>query len=378
MATGETFHDPNLPSPPIRRLVGPLARFLRVESASGIVLLVCTAAALALANSPAAASWGHLWHTHVEFKVGPFELAGDLGHLVVNDVLMTVFFFVVGLEIKRELVAGELRDPRKAALPVAAALGGMLVPALVYFALQRGQPGERGWGVPMATDIAFVVGVLALFGRRVPFGLKIMLLSLAIVDDIGAVVVIAVFYSTGVSWAMLGAAAAGLAAVVAVLNRLGVRSVGVYAAAGALVWLAMFRSGVHPTIAGVVLGLMTPAAAWVSEDVLRKSVAAFHARLEDAEIHQDTPELESMSFAAKESVSPLERLERHLHPWVGFVVMPLFALANAGVVVEPAALRSPVALAVAAGLFVGKPVGVLLFSSAGSRCGAAWRACRTA
>lgn len=370
MAKGHSFHDPNLPSPPIRRLVTPLARFLRVESASGVVLLACAAAALALANSPAAGWWDHLWHTHVALELGAFRLAGGLGHFVVNDVLMTVFFFVVGLEIKRELVAGELRDPRKAALPVAAALGGMLAPALIYYALRRGEPGERGWGVPMATDIAFVVGVMALLGPRVPAGLKVLLLSLAIADDIGAVVVIAVFYSTGLSGAMLAAAAAGVAAVV-VLRLLGVRPVWVYTAVGALVWLAMYQSGAHPTIAGVVFGLMTPSGAWVSEDALKRSVATFHARLEAADIHQDGPEFESMAFAAKESVSPLERLERFLHPWVGFIIMPLFALANAGVAVQPAALLNPVAVAVAAGLFVGKPVGVVLFSWLAVRCGLA-------
>jgi NhaA family Na+:H+ antiporter len=246
----------------------------------------------------------------------------------------------------------------------------MLVPALIYFTLRRGEPDERGWGIPMATDIAFVVGVMALLGKRVPVGLKVMLLSLAIADDIGAVLVIAVFYSSGLSGAMLAAAAAGVAGVV-VLRRLGVRPVGVYAAVGVLAWLAMHQSGAHPTIAGVVFGLLTPSGKWVSEAALKKSVATFHARLEAANVHQDGPELESMSFAAKESVSPLERLERHLHPWVGFVIMPLFALANAGVAVQPAALLNPVALAVAAGLFVGKPVGVLLFSWLAVRCGLA-------
>lgn len=370
MAKGPTDHDTHLPPPPIRRLVGPLARFLHVESASGVVLLACAGLSLALANSPAAAWWEHLWHTPVALEVGALKLAGDLGHFVVNDVLMTVFFFVVGLEIKRELVAGELRDPRKAALPVAAALGGMLVPALIYFALRRGEPDERGWGIPMATDIAFVVGVMALLGKRVPVGLKVMLLSLAIADDIGAVVVIAVFYSTGLSGAMLAAAAAGVV-VVAVLTRLGVRSVGVYTVVGVLVWLAMQRSGAHPTIAGVVFGLLTPSSAWVGEAALKKSVATLHARLEDADVHPDGPEREAVAYALRESVSPLERLERHLHPWVGFVIMPLFALANAGVAVHPAALLSPVALAVAAGLFVGKPVGVVLFSWLAVRTGLA-------
>ncbi|HEX4610444.1 MAG TPA: Na+/H+ antiporter NhaA [Urbifossiella sp.] len=370
MAKPEPYLDPNLPAAPIRHIVRPVTRFLRVESASGDVLLACTAVALALANSPAAAWWAHLWHTPVAVEVGAFNLAGEIGHFVVNDVLMTVFFFVVGLEIKRELVAGELRDPRQAALPVVAALGGMLVPALIYFALQRGQPGERGWGVPMATDIAFVVGVMALLGKRVPPGLKIMLLTLAIADDIGAVVVIAVFYSTGVSWAMIGGAAVGLVAVAA-LNRLGVRSVEVYAAVGAVVWLAMLKSGVHPTIAGVTLGLMTPSAAWLSGDALRRSVAVFHLRLEDAVAPPDVSELESMAFAARESMPPLERLERYLHPWVGFLIMPLFALANAGVTVDVAAITSSVALAAAVGLFVGKPAGILLFSWLAVRSGLA-------
>ena len=360
----------HLPVPPIRRLTRPLAKFLHVESASGIVLIVCTVVALALANSAAADWWNGLWHTHVALEVGGFTLGGDLGHFLVNDVLMTVFFFVVGLEIKRELVVGELRDPRKAALPVAAALGGMIVPALIYFTLQRGQPGERGWGIPMATDIAFVVGVMALLGPRVPFGLKIMLLSLAIADDIGAVVVIAVFYSSGLSWLMLALAAAGLL-LVALLNRLGVRSVGVYAVVGAAVWLAMLKSGVHPTIAGVVLGLMTPAAAWVGEDVLRLVASDLVARIEDVNIQPETPELETMAFAARESVSPLERIEGGLHPWVGFAIMPLFALANAGVAVKVAEITSPVAVAVALGLFLGKPIGVLLFSWIAVRCGVA-------
>ena len=360
----------HLPPQPIRRFTRPLAKFLHVESASGIVLIVCTVAALALANSGAAKWWADLWHTHVALEIGAFKLAGDLGHFVVNDVLMTIFFFVVGLEIKRELVAGELRDPRKAALPVAAALGGMVVPALIYFLLQRGQPGERGWGVPMATDIAFVVGVMALLGPRVPFGLKIMLLSLAIADDIGAVVVIAVFYSTGVSATMLGLAAAGLAGVYA-MNRLGVRAVWVYAAVGALVWLAMLKSGVHPTIAGVTLGLMTPAWAWVGEEALRMVATDLVAKIEDVTINPETPELETLAFAAHESVSPLERLETLLHPWVGFVIMPLFALANAGVAIKVAEITSPVAVAVAVGLFVGKPLGIVLFSWLAVRAGIA-------
>jgi NhaA family Na+:H+ antiporter len=360
-----------LPRPPIERLTRPLARFLRVESAGGVVLLAATAAALALANSPLAGRYHAFWHTHVALELGPFKLAGELGHLVVNDVLMTVFFFVVGLEIKRELVAGELRDPRKAALPVVAALGGMVVPAGIYMALRWGQPDFRGWGIPMATDIAFVVGAMALLGKRVPFGLKIMLLSLAIADDIGAVVVIAAFYSTNLDGWVLGLVAAGLG-LVAVLKNLGVRSVPVYAAAGAGVWLACLKSGVHPTVAGVALGLMTPSGTWVRRASLRLALADLLAELrDDGEDDVGARDLQLLAFAARESVAPLDRLEHALHPWVSFAVMPLFALANAGVEVRPAAVADPIAFAVALGLFLGKPTGVVLFSWLAVRLGIA-------
>ena len=208
----------HLPVAPVRRLTRPLARFLAIESASGLFLLAAAVIALILANSAAADAYHKFWHTPIVLEIGPFRLVGELGHLIINDVLMTIFFFVVGLEIKRELVAGELRDPRKAALPVIAALGGMLAPAAIFLALHHDKPGDRGWGIPMATDIAFVVGIMALLGRRVPFGLKIMILTLAIADDIGAVIVIAIFYSTGLNWEALGMAALGLGLTYA-LNR---------------------------------------------------------------------------------------------------------------------------------------------------------------
>ncbi|VTR95358.1 sodium:proton antiporter : Na(+)/H(+) antiporter NhaA OS=Isosphaera pallida (strain ATCC 43644 / DSM 9630 / IS1B) GN=nhaA PE=3 SV=1: Na_H_antiport_1 [Gemmata massiliana] len=366
--------SPHLPVAPIRRFTRPLSRFLRIESASGIVLLLCTVLAIALANSNTADAYHKFWHTHVQLGVGPFTLGGELGHFFVNDVLMTIFFFVVGLEIKRELVAGELRDARKAALPVAAALGGMLVPAGIYMALQAnhvGEPRFRGWGVPMATDIAFVVGIMAVLGKRVPFGLKIMLLSLAIADDIGAVIVIAAFYSAGLNWFMLLLAAAGFA-VVRILNESGVRSVPVYTIVGAGIWLAVYKSGVHPTVAGVLLGLLTPSEVWVGRDALRLSITDLQARLEaDTGGNVSTEDLELLAFAAQESVSPLERLEHQLHPWVGFAIMPLFALANAGVHIELTAITEPVSIAVMLGLFLGKPVGVMLFSFLAVRAGIA-------
>ncbi|MBM3978714.1 MAG: Na+/H+ antiporter NhaA [Planctomycetes bacterium] len=373
MAKATTATNPHLPVPPIRRLTRPLSRFLQIESASGVVLLICTVVALVLANSPLAGAYAKFWHTPVLVTIGPFTLGGDLGHFVVNDVLMTIFFFVVGLEIKRELVAGELRDARKAALPVAAALGGMIVPAAIYMALQAkqfGAPPFRGWGVPMATDIAFVVGIMALFGPRLPFGLKIMLLSLAIADDIGAVVVIAAFYSSGLDGAMLALAAGGFVLTYA-LNRAGVRAITVYVFVGAGIWLAVYKSGVHPTVAGVLLGLLTPPSAWVGRDALRLSMVDVAARLEHDDTGPDAGELQMMAFAAKESVSPLERLETGLHPWVGFVIMPLFALANAGVQIDTSAITESVSVATALALFLGKPVGVVLFSFVAVRLGVA-------
>jgi NhaA family Na+:H+ antiporter len=299
---------PSLPKPPVRRLMRPLLHFLQIESASGVILLVCTVIALILANLEATQQWYHsLWHTYVGLQLGSFTLGGELGHFFINDVLMTIFFFVVGLEIKRELVAGELRDPKKAALPVAAALGGMVVPAAIYMALQWGQPGFRGWGIPMATDIAFVVGIMVLLGHRIPFGLKIMLLSLAIVDDIGAVIVIAVFYTADLNGLMLILAGVGFL-VTYTLNRLGVRAVPTYVVVGAFIWLAFYKSGVHPTIAGVLLGLLTPASAWVGDATLREVLrdALLRAPGPGPERYQV---LREVGFTARECISPLERLE---------------------------------------------------------------------
>ena len=352
-----------------RNVAQPVARFLRIEAASGVLLLLAALVAVVWANSGWSESYSHLLEAEAGISIGGFHLEMSVQEWI-NDGLMAIFFFVAGLEIKREMVVGELSDRKAAAGPVLAAVGGMIVPALIYFALQSGQPGERGWGVPMATDIAFVVGVMALLGPRVPFGLKIMLLSLAIADDIGAVVVIAVFYSAGLSWVMLGLAASGLGAVY-LMNRIGVRSVGVYAVVGAGVWLAMLKSGVHPTIAGVILGLMTPSWAWVGEAALRMVATDLVAKIEAIDLNPEAPELETLSFAARESVSPLERLEGGLHPWVGFVIMPLFALVNAGVAIKVAEVTSPVAVAVALGLFLGKPIGIVLFSWLAVKAGVA-------
>jgi NhaA family Na+:H+ antiporter len=287
---------------------------------------------------------------------------------------MTIFFFVVGLEIKRELVAGELRDRRKAALPIVAAVGGMIVPAVIYLLFQRGEPGQSGWGIPVATDIAFVAGILTLFGSRVPASLKIMLMSLAIVDDIGAILLIAIFYSTDISWLALALAFLGLATTY-VFNRVGIRLVSVYVVVGAGVWLAVLKSGVHPTVAGVVLGFMTPAKAWLgtagSPNVLTQVLARLVQRTDNSSPEPRHRALGQLAAIAREGTSPLERLEFGLHPWVAFLIMPLFALANAGVSMEVASLTSPVAFAVAAGLVLGKPMGIVLFGWVATKLGVA-------
>jgi NhaA family Na+:H+ antiporter len=361
---------PELPEAPVDRLVEPVARFLHVEAASGIVLLAATVVALALANSPLGGAFLALWKTPVALSIGGFTLDHSLKHWI-NDGLMAIFFFVVGLEVKRELVLGELRDPRRAALPIAGALGGMIVPAAIYLALQAGEPGEHGWGIPMATDIAFVVGCLALLGPRVPSSLRVMLLSLAIVDDIGAILVIAVGYTEGLNVVAFGLAAAGLGFVFG-LSYLGVRALAIYFAVGAAVWLALHESGVHATLAGVVLGVMTPARPNVSTSFAANAFRRASEFLRgDPEPEPPKQALRRVEKTAREARAPLERLENALHPWVSFVIMPLFALANAGVAFSPRDLGDPVALAVAAGLVVGKPAGVVGFAFLAVRLGLA-------
>ena len=347
-----------------RRSLPPFVRrFLAMEAAGGVVLVVAAVVALAWANSPWRGSYETLWHTHVELRVGAFGFSGDLHH-AVNDGLMAIFFLVVGLEIKRELVTGDLRNPRVAALPAFAALGGMVVPALLFVAVNAGGPGARGWGIPMATDIAFAVGIVALLGSRVPSPLKLFLLSLAIVDDIGAILVIAAVYTESLEVTALLVAAASIAATVA-LRALRVHVTALYVALGVVCWLAMFESGIHATIAGVIFGLLTPA---------RPISPARLAREWSLDLSDDpTPEeLRALATVANESVSIAERVEHLLHPITSFVIVPVFALANAGVRLEADALSSTdasrVAIGVGVGLVVGKLVGIV---------GATWLAVRS-
>ena len=364
-----------LPRELVQRLTRPLAWFLRIEAASSVILLSVTIAALVLSNSPWADSFAAAWETRVGVQAGSIEVSRSLREWL-NDGVMTLFFFLVALELKRELVLGELGNLRMAALPAAAALGGMVVPAALYVLLISGLPGEAGWGTVMATDTAFVVGCLTILGSRIPQSLRVFMLSLAIIDDIGAILVVALGYSGGVAWAPLVLGAFGCA-IVRGMALLGVRSVPVYCAAGVLIWSAVDVSGIHPTITGVVLGLLTPARRWVSDERLYAILGEVVAHPVDGRGGDDTPDRETLQvaeIAARETLSPVERLEVALHPWVAFAIMPLFAFANAGTSISPSDLGGPVSVAVFVGFVLGKPLGILAFSWLAVRSGIALRA----
>lgn len=356
------------------RITRPFARFLKIEAAAGALLFLAAFSALVLANSAWSTPFLTFWETPIGLQFGALDFTRSLRHWI-NDGLMTFFFFVISLELKRELVLGELRNLRTAALPFAAALGGMIVPVSIYLTLMAGEPGMHGWGTVMATDTAFVIGCLALFGSRIPPALRLFLLSLAIFDDVGAILVVAVGYGEALTWPALALGVLGLG-VVAVAARLGVRSIPVYFLLGGAIWLCFDASGVHATIAGVILGLMTPTRAWVSDARLRAilgRVLAYPIGEHWSGDTADRRDLQRAGRAVSESLSPVERLEMLLHPWVGFAVMPIFALANAGVAIAGADLGQSVSLAIFAGLVLGKPIGVLGFSWLAVRLGLAAR-----
>jgi Na+:H+ antiporter, NhaA family len=352
--------------PPPLRLPTPLREYLRNEAAGGVVLMAAAALALGWANSPWRAGYDALWETTLAVQLGRYGIEADLRHWV-DDGLMTLFFLVVGLEIKRELVAGELASWRRAALPVVAAAGGMAVPAAIYAAVNAGGPGAPGWGVPMATDIAFALGVLALLGPRVPSALKVFLLTLAVVDDLGSIAVVALFYSRGVELGTL-ALAAGLLVVVAALVRAGVWWLPLHVGLGLALWLAMWHSGVSPALAGVAMGLLTPARPTAPPEVARDVGGALAGELA---ADPRPPRLREMLREARGTVPLAERLAHDLHPVSAFVVVPLFALANAGVSLERGGLAAPGAGAVLGGVLAARVVGKLAGITA-----AAWLAVR--
>lgn len=356
---------------PIDRILSPFQIFFQRQASSGILLIIATVIALFWANSPWAGAYHDLWRTNIAFSVGDFELSKDLLHWI-NDGLMVVFFFVVGLEIKREVLVGELSSPRQAILPIMAAIGGMAVPAGFYLLFNAGGPAEAGWGIPMATDIAFALGILSLLGKRVPLSLKIFLTAVAIVDDLGAVLIIALFYTSELVWVSLLIGAIFLVALI-VMNRLRVRSPLVYAILGIGMWVAFLQSGVHATIAGVLLAMTIPARTRINTEEFLSHAKYYlgefgkHDKPGEGVLtnRKQRAAIQAIEDVAEHALTPLQRFEHNLHPFVSNFIMPVFALANAGVVLNGNLLSTfaqPVTLGIMAGLILGKQIGVFLAS----------------
>lgn len=355
-------------SPADRWILDPMKRFINNSTTSGIVLFSSAALALILANSPWKEGFHHIWETTLGFQVGDFSVSKNLHHWI-NDGLMAIFFFVIGLELKREIVAGELSDPRNAIMPLLAAVGGMLTPALIYFVINLGGEGSSGWGIPMATDIAFALGILYLFGDKVPLSLKIFLTALAIVDDLGAVLVIAFFYTSKIDTTSL-MTGVGFLVVLIAANRLGIRNTLFYGIIGiGGVWLAFLMSGVHATIAGVLAAFTIPANVKVNEvgysHIMESLIDRFRkAKPDDSQMvtSEQFHIIENIQLFSKKALTPLQRLEHAMHPLVAFVIMPIFALANAGITLSAdlgSQILSPVAMGVMLGLSAGKLIGIM-------------------
>ena len=342
----------------------PLERFLAIEASSGILLLVAAAVALIWANSSWSGSYLALWHTPVGIRFGDFAFERSL-EWIVNDGLMVIFFFVVGMEIRREVHHGELSELRRAALPAAAALGGMLAPAGIYLMIAGAPSTRSGWGIPMATDIAFAVGVFALLGKRVPPALRVLLLALAVIDDLGAIVVIAIFYTAKIEVMGLVVAGGGFIGIF-IMQRFGIRSRALYIVPTLVSWAGIYAAGIHPTIAGVIVGLMTPVRAPLGPEGFLESAQGELARLSNLgpstlSSHDLASSLKQVDLARRGAMAPAESLIESLHPWVAYAIMPIFALANAGVSLGgglEAEGTQAVMLGVVAGLVVGKTVGV--------------------
>lgn len=357
-------------NPRIRKLLRPALKFFELEQSSGLLLIAVAVLAIVWANSPWAASYFSIWESKVGFGFGEFKIEKDFLHWI-NDGLMAVFFFVVGLEIKRELLIGELSSVKNAVLPAVAAVGGMVLPALIYFALNTSGDSAKGWGIPMATDIAFAIGILSILGNRVPFALKVFLTAVAIIDDLGAVIVIAVFYSANISFLMLGAA--GMVILILILlNYLQIKSPLVYAVFGIVLWFLFLKSGVHATIAGVLLAFTIPTKTRMNGkeffDVTNDALGEMKEKGLVKDGSTISPDVNSVLYTIEDycekATAPAHRLEHKLHPYVAFFIMPVFALANAGVALGGvgSGVFNGVTLGIFGGLLLGKVLGVSLFS----------------
>ncbi len=353
---------------PLARILSPIQQFIHSETASGIVLMSVTVLALIIANSPLAGPYDDILHAYITVSAGPFTLSETVLHWI-NDGLMAIFFFLVGLELKREALVGELSNLRQAILPFFAAVGGAIAPAALYILLNASDAGSSGWGIPMATDIAFALGVLALLGDRVPWTLKVFLTAVAVIDDLLAVLVIAMFYSGGINLVALGVGI-GVLLLLGLLNLLGIRATLVYIVLGLIVWVAFLQSGIHATIAGVLVAMTVPARRRIDEVGFLQRVRHLAALFEGREAtsarmlideRQQTAVLE-LEDACEAVQAPLQKLEHQLHTWVAFGIVPLFALANAGVRLSPAGISGPglwVVLGIVLGLVLGKPLGLV-------------------
>ena len=355
---------------PIDRLLSPFQRFIKAESSGGIALMIATALALFLANSPWSEWFNSIWQTNITVGVGSGAIAKP-ALLWINDGLMAVFFLLVGLEIKREILVGELSSPRRALLPAAAAIGGMVGPAIIFLIFNWGSDAAKAWGVPMATDIAFAIGVMAMLGKRVPVGLKVFLVALAIVDDLGAVAVVAIVYTESISVPAL-AYAGGVMVALIIVNMLGVRKILPYALFGLVLWVLILKSGVHATVAGVLLAATIPAKIRLSGESFQEKLKLTANRLReddfDANIYSSQTRqsaIHELEQACEHAQAPLLKLEHALLPWISYFIMPIFALANAGVALDATIIekiRNPIALGIAVGLFLGNQIGVTLIT----------------
>jgi len=358
------------------RIRKPFEDFFYAEASSGILLLIAMCIALIVANSSLASTFEKIWQTKLTIGYGNYSLNKPL-ILWINDGLMAIFFFFVGLEIKRELMVGELNNLKSAALPILAAVGGMLVPAVIFVAFNLNSDGISGWGIPMATDIAFALGILMLLGSRVPLALKVFLTAVAIVDDLGAVLVIALFYTSQINYTSL-VIGIGVVMLLFGLNRMGARHPLVYGILGIIVWVAFLKSGVHATIAGVLVAMTIPSGTKINAKEFSRKIQVYLKRFDEAcspgdklwsnQDQQDA--VGTIAITCNQAESPMQRMEHDLRPWVSYFIMPVFALANAGITFEPDFLQGllhPVSLGIILGLFLGKPIGILLLSWIGIR-----------
>ena len=355
------------------QILRPAQQFFNKEASSSILLIAATAIALIWVNSSIGETYHSFWHTEISFTFGHFHISKTLLHWV-NDGFMSLFFFTVGLEIKREILVGELATPKKALLPVIAALGGMIVPGLIYAALNIGLPTIHGWGIPVATDIAFALGAVAVFGRKLPVGLRVFLAAFAIADDLGAVVIIAIFYTKEIVWSNL-IISLFLISGLAIANFFWIRQTLIYAILGLAVWFFVLGSGVHPTIAGVIVSFFVPARGRYDTDNFLQNIKKITEKFECEEqscgysilLNQEHMyAVQALELACHDVETPLQRLMHALHPWVAFLILPLFAMGNTGLIfrgiVFSEAVSNPVILGIIFGLVVGKPIGILLFS----------------